>query len=79
MKTCENWLEFYRVALAALSVCEHSLYQGWHSWRRTGDVATNFMTTMGGRDRLDRSVRLTDGPNLLARPNFVAVAVGQHR
>ncbi len=26
---------------------------------------------MGGRDRLDRSVRLEGGPNLLARPNCV--------
>lgn len=78
MKTCENWLDVTEVALAARLFMEHSLCQGWYSWRRTGDVASNFITVKGGRDRLDRSVHLTDGPNLLARPYFAVMAVGQH-
>jgi hypothetical protein len=79
MKTNENWLDFLEVALAAPLFTAHSLYQGWYSWRQTGDVAPNFMTAMGGRDRLDRSVHFAGGPTLLARPIYVASSVPQHR
>ena len=75
MKAKENWLDFPKTALAARLFTAHSLYQGWNSWRRTGDVAADFMTARGGRDRLDRSVHSAGGPNLLARPNSVVVAV----
>lgn len=78
MKTCENRLDVPEVVLATHVFMELSLYQGWYNWRRAGDVASNFITVKGGRDRLDRSVHLTDGPNLLARPYFAVMAVGQH-
>ena len=70
MNTYENLHEFVVAALAALPAAAHSLSQGWYSWRRTGDVARNFMTVTGGRDRLDRSVHAAGGPTLLARPVF---------
>ena len=73
MKAKENWLDFPKTALAARLFTAHSLYQGWNSWRRSGDVAANFMTARGGRDRLDRSVHSAGGPTLLARPNSVAM------
>ena len=72
MKTNENLLDFSKAALAVKKFTAHSLYQGWHSWRRTGDVEHNFMTASGGRDRLDRSVHFMGGPHLLARPIAVS-------
>ena len=82
MKTCEKWLNETEVALAADVFTEHSLYQGWYNWRRSGDVAPNFMTVKGGLDRLDRSGLSAGGPSLLARPNYVdipAAKYGLHR
>lgn len=77
MKTYEKWLHFPEVALAAPFILAHSLYQGWHSWRRICGVAFNFIMLTGGRDRLDRSVHFKGGPTLLARPDFIGARPGR--